>query len=88
MVLQHFRMRPDVMTYNLSGMGCSASLIAIDLAKSLLHTQATKGPILDGRSKKALVVSTEILTPYFYHGNERAFLIQNTFFDVVVPPLS
>jgi predicted naringenin-chalcone synthase len=72
MVLSHFNMRSDVATYNLSGMGCSASLIAIDLAKQLL--------VGGGRSKKALVVSTEILTPNFYHGNERGFLIQNTLF--------
>jgi 3-ketoacyl-CoA synthase len=71
MVLSHFGMRSDVATYNLSGMGCSASLISIDLAKSLLSKSG---------NKKALVVSTEILTPNFYHGNDRGFLIQNTLF--------
>jgi predicted naringenin-chalcone synthase len=71
MVLSHFGMRSDVVTYNLSGMGCSASLISIDLARQLLATR---------RGAKALVVSTEILTPNFYHGNDRAFLIQNTLF--------
>lgn len=72
MVSSHFGMRSDVATYNLSGMGCSASLISIDLAKQLLATRR--------RGAKALVVSTEILTPNFYHGNDRAFLIQNTLF--------
>lgn len=71
MVLSHFGMRSDVATYNLSGMGCSASLISIDLAQQLLGRS---------RGKKALVVSTEILTPNFYHGNDRGFLIQNTLF--------
>lgn len=70
MVVSHFGMRPDVATYNLSGMGCSASLISIDLAKKLLGK---------GRGK-ALVVSTEIITPNLYHGNDRGFLIQNTLF--------
>ena len=66
MVLNHFGMRSDVVTYNLSGMGCSAGLVSVDSS---------------GRNlKKALVVSTEILTPNFYHGNDRAFLIQNTLF--------
>ena len=71
MVISHFGMRADTLTYNLSGMGCSASLISIDLAKQIL-----------GRHNhgKALVVSTEILTPNFYHGNDRGFLIQNTLF--------
>ena len=73
MVLSHFQMRSDVATYNLSGMGCSASLISIDLAQSLLVAHSSK-------HKKCLVVSTEILTPNFYHGNDRAFLIQNTLF--------
>jgi len=72
MVSSHFGMRSDVATYNLSGMGCSASLISIDLAKQLLATRR--------RGAKALVVSTEILTPNFYHGNDRGFLIQNTLF--------
>ena len=71
MVLSHFKMRSDVSTYNLSGMGCSASLISIDLAQRLLTSRP---------NSKALVVSTEILTPNFYHGNERGFLIQNTLF--------
>lgn len=71
MVSSHFNMRSDISTFNLSGMGCSASLISIDLAKQLLQSR---------RNAKALVVSTEILTPNFYHGNERGFLIQNTLF--------
>lgn len=71
MVMHHFNMRSDVATFNLSGMGCAASLISVDLAKQLL---ASRG------ARKALVVSTEILTPNFYHGNERGFLIQNTLF--------
>lgn len=70
MVTSHFGMRSDVATYNLSGMGCAASLISVDLAKKLLG----KG------LKKALVVSTEIITPNLYHGNDRGFLIQNTLF--------
>ena len=72
MVLAHFGMRSDVMTYNLSGMGCSASLISIDLAKQLL--------VASRPGAKALVVSTEIITPNLYHGQDRAFLIQNTLF--------
>ena len=71
MVASHFGMRSDICTYSLGGMGCSASLISIDLAKKLL--QSKKGG-------KALVVSTEIITPNLYHGNDRAYLIQNTLF--------
>lgn len=74
MVATKFNMRSDICTYNLSGMGCSASLISVDLAKQLL--QGRRGL----KGGKALVVSTEIITPNLYHGNERGFLIQNTLF--------
>lgn len=74
MVASKFGMRSDLCTYNLGGMGCSASLISIDLAKQLL--QGKRG----FRGGKALVVSTEIITPNLYHGNEKGFLIQNTLF--------
>lgn len=72
LVVSKFGMRSDVATYNLSGMGCSASLLAIDLAKQLLQHKK--------RGSKALVCSTEIITPNLYHGNDRGFLIQNTLF--------
>jgi 3-ketoacyl-CoA synthase len=71
LVASHFGMRSDIATYNLAGMGCSASLISIDLAKKLLQNR---------KGGKALVVSTEIITPNLYHGNDRAYLIQNTLF--------
>ncbi len=64
-------MRSDISSYNLSGMGCSAGLIAIELAKNVLASRP---------NSLALVVSTEIITPNLYHGNERAFLLQNTLF--------
>mmetsp|Transcript_8683 Transcript_8683/g.35765 ORF Transcript_8683/g.35765 Transcript_8683/m.35765 type:complete len:287 (+) Transcript_8683:491-1351(+) len=71
MVMSHFEMRSDVMSYNLSGMGCSASLIAIEMAQSILRSYP---------NRTALVVSTENLTQNLYHGNERSMLLQNTLF--------
>ena len=40
MIVNHFKLRRDVLTYNLSGMGCSSSLISIDMVKHLLKVQA------------------------------------------------
>jgi len=81
MVLNKFGMRENCQTYNLSGMGCSASLISIELAKQLLQTRKNKNSGLPfGGGGTALVVSTEIITPNLYHGNERGFLLQNTLF--------
>ncbi len=71
-VITHFGMRGDILSYNLSGMGCGASLLAVDLAKNMLQRGRRAG--------KALVVSTEIITPNLYHGNERGFLLQNILF--------
>ena len=40
-LVNRFRMRPDVLTYHLAGMGCSSSLVCVDMAKRLL--QARRG---------------------------------------------
>jgi len=72
MVITHFGMRQDIMSYNLSGMGCGASLLALDLGRKMLRRGSSGG--------KALVVSTEIITPNLYQGNQREFLLQNTLF--------
>ena len=39
MITNHFKLRRDVLTYNLSGMGCSSSLICVDLVKHLLKVR-------------------------------------------------
>jgi len=72
MVISHFNMKQNILSYNLSGMGCGASLLALDLAKNMLQRGNIGG--------KALVVSTEIITPNLYMGNQREFLLQNTLF--------
>jgi len=52
-------------------MGCSANVISVDLAKQLLQNQP---------GARALVVSTEIITPNLYLGNDKSMLVQNTLF--------
>ena len=59
MLVNHFKMRSDIQSYNLGGMGCSAGLISINLAKDLLQVR---------RNSTALVVSTENITQNFYLG--------------------
>merc|ERR1712048_319035 len=71
MISHKFKFRQDVRSYNLSGMGCSANVISVDLAKQLLQNQP---------GSRALVVSTEIITPNFYYGNEKSMLLQNCLF--------
>ena len=39
MVVNHFDMKESTLTYNLGGMGCSSSLVSVDLAKHLLQAR-------------------------------------------------
>jgi 3-ketoacyl-CoA synthase len=73
MVSHKFGMRSDIKSYNLSGMGCSANVISIDLAKQLLQNSP---------GSRALVVSTENITQNLYEGNDKSMLLQNTLFRV------
>jgi 3-ketoacyl-CoA synthase len=71
MIVNKYKMRQDIQSYNLGGMGCSAGVISIHLAKDLLSARP---------NSRALVVSTENITMNWYRGNERGMLISNTLF--------
>ncbi|KAL6615275.1 hypothetical protein ACP70R_037545 [Stipagrostis hirtigluma subsp. patula] len=72
MVVNRYKLRADVKTVNLSGMGCSAGLVSVGLAKNLLQV-APPGT-------HVLTVSTEILSSQYYVGTERAMLLPNCIF--------
>lgn len=40
MVVNHFKMRTDVLSHNLSGMGCSSGVIGIDMARHYLQVHS------------------------------------------------
>ncbi|CAL9767886.1 unnamed protein product [Musa acuminata subsp. burmannicoides] len=71
MIINKYKLRSNIRSFNLSGMGCSAGLISIDLARDLLQVHP---------GSNALVISTEIITPNFYAGNQRAMLLPNCLF--------
>lgn len=71
MVVNRYELRSDIITYNLTGMGCSAGLISIDLARTLLNNHP---------NSNAIVISSEIITPNYYEGNEREMLLPNCLF--------
>lgn len=73
MVINHFKMRSNIISYNLSGMGCSSSPISIDLARQMLQLYP---------STYALVLSTENITQNWYFGNDRSMLMPNCLFRV------
>ncbi|XP_073276043.1 3-ketoacyl-CoA synthase 11-like isoform X2 [Primulina huaijiensis] len=71
MIINHYRLRGNIISYNLGGMGCSAGLISIDLAKDLLQAHS---------NTHALVISMENITLNWYFGNERSMLVSNCLF--------
>uniref|UniRef100_A0A453QN79 3-ketoacyl-CoA synthase n=1 Tax=Aegilops tauschii subsp. strangulata TaxID=200361 RepID=A0A453QN79_AEGTS len=75
-IVRRYGLRSDVRSVNLSGMGCSAGVISAGLAAGLLRAMPR------GRGGRALVVSTETITPNFYVGKERAMQLSNVLFRV------
>ncbi|XP_051146761.1 3-ketoacyl-CoA synthase 1-like [Andrographis paniculata] len=71
MIVNRFKLRADIKSFNLGGMGCSAGLISIDLADRLLQANP---------NTYALVVSTENITLNWYMGNDRSMLLCNCIF--------
>ncbi|PKI78971.1 hypothetical protein CRG98_000612 [Punica granatum] len=71
MIVNHYKLRSDIKSYNLGGMGCSAGLISVDMAKNLLKANP---------NSRAVVVSTENITLNWYFGNDRSMLLCNCIF--------
>ncbi|KAM0835625.1 hypothetical protein ACQ4PT_062820 [Festuca glaucescens] len=71
-IVRRFGMREDVAAYNLSGMGCSAGLVSLDLARNALRARPA--------SVIALVVSTESIAPHWYTGTDRSMMLGNSLF--------
>ncbi|KAI3896198.1 hypothetical protein MKW92_022260 [Papaver armeniacum] len=71
MIVNHYKMRTDIKSFNLGGMGCSAGLISIDLAKDLLKANP---------NTYAVVVSMENITLNWYFGNDKSMLLCNCIF--------
>ncbi|EFJ29634.1 hypothetical protein SELMODRAFT_91671 [Selaginella moellendorffii] len=73
MIVNHYKLRGNIKSFNLAGMGCSAGLISVDLAKDLLRVHP---------NSCALIVSTENITQNWYVGNDRSMLVTNCLFRI------
>ncbi|XP_058074854.1 3-ketoacyl-CoA synthase 13-like [Magnolia sinica] len=74
LIVNRYNLRPDVKTFNLSGMGCSSGVASIDLAAKLLSRNRKIG--------YALVVVTESISLNWYFGDNRSMLVTNCIFRV------
>ncbi|XP_057954871.1 3-ketoacyl-CoA synthase 12 [Malania oleifera] len=70
-IINCYKMRPDVKCFNLSGMGCSASLISIDLVRNIFKSR---------KNSTALVLTSESLSTSWYTGNDRSMILANCLF--------
>ncbi|KAF3946965.1 hypothetical protein ACB098_08G037100 [Castanea mollissima] len=70
-IINHYKMRDDIKVYNLSGMGCSASLISVDIVRNIFKSN---------KNLYALVVTSECLSPNWYSGNDRSMILANCLF--------
>ncbi|RZC72965.1 hypothetical protein C5167_048451 [Papaver somniferum] len=73
MIINKYKLRSNIKSFSLGGMGCSAGVIAIDLAKDLLQAH---------RDTYAIVLSTENLTLSAYDGNNKSMMVTNCLFRV------
>ncbi|KAJ0792072.1 putative very-long-chain 3-oxoacyl-CoA synthase [Helianthus annuus] len=70
-IVNRYKMREDVKTYNLCGMGCSASLVSLNIVESVFKSK---------KNQVAMVVTSESLTPNWYVGNDKSMILSNCLF--------
>eukprot|EP00249_Psilotum_nudum_P004014 c17535_g1_i1 orf=537-2114(-) len=71
MIVNKYKMRNNIRSFQLAGMGCAAGIIGLDLVKDLLQVH---------RNTYGLLVSTENITLNWYLGNYRPMLLPNCLF--------
>ncbi|KAJ9702153.1 hypothetical protein PVL29_004070 [Vitis rotundifolia] len=47
MIINHYKMRGNILSFNLGGMGCSAGVIALDLARDMLESNPNNYAVVD-----------------------------------------
>jgi len=70
-IINKFKMRSDIQSYHLGGMGCAMGVVSMNLIRDLLKAHP---------NSIAMLCTTEITTPAFYTGTERSRLVTNLLF--------
>ncbi|GJS49187.1 3-ketoacyl-CoA synthase 5-like protein [Tanacetum coccineum] len=70
-IINKYSMREGIKSFNISGMGCSASALGVDMAQNLLKIH---------KNSNAVILSTEILSNGWYSGKDRSMMVLNCLF--------
>ncbi|XVF83440.1 hypothetical protein PTKIN_Ptkin16aG0486200 [Pterospermum kingtungense] len=70
-IINRYKMRDDIKSFSLSGMGCSASVVAVDMVQHLFKTY---------KNAYAIVVSSETIGPHWYCGKDNSMMLSNVLF--------
>ncbi|KAM3341016.1 3-ketoacyl-CoA synthase 5-like [Capsicum galapagoense] len=70
-IVNKYALKKEVKSYTISGMGCSANSLAMDMARNIMKTH---------KNSNAVILSTEILSTGWYPGKERPFMMLNCIF--------
>ncbi|KAM7499225.1 hypothetical protein LguiA_023639 [Lonicera macranthoides] len=70
-IVNHYKMREDIKAFNLSGMGCSASIISIDIVQNIFKSC---------KNSFAIVLTSESIAPNWYTGSEKSMILTNCLF--------
>ncbi|KAL6501167.1 hypothetical protein OROHE_025030 [Orobanche hederae] len=70
-IINRYKMRDDIKSFNLTGMGCSGSLISINLVQNVFKSC---------KDAMAIVVSSESIAPNWYSGKDKSMILTNCLF--------
>ncbi|RDX91385.1 3-ketoacyl-CoA synthase 19, partial [Mucuna pruriens] len=70
-IINRYKMRENVKAFNLAGMGCSASVVAIDVVQQVFKSH---------KNSLGIVVSTEDLGAHWYCGRDKMMMLSNCLF--------
>nr|GMD48387.1 3-ketoacyl-CoA synthase 12-like [Ipomoea batatas] len=71
-IMWRFAMREDVRAFNLSGMGCSASLLSIKLVENMFRCRW---------NMFAIVVTSKFIASFWYSRNDKSMMLANCLFQ-------
>ncbi|CAN1759447.1 3-ketoacyl-CoA synthase 19 [Linum perenne] len=70
-IVNKYNMKEGIKSYSLTGMGCSSSLIAVDLVRQTFRTRP---------NSFAIVVAMELTASNWYNGRDRSMMLSNVIF--------